>query len=254
MKVDANMGLQVQAKNNQVTGEIKHAVSDSKKSNQVQASPPFLQTGPALPDEAYRGKSDNGKLEVITYSSNGKLNIPSRYAEHRELLERVINSTSKLYLHDTPAAADRIAEEYEKTSADINRQVPGLNNRHWGFSIDSSGSLVATGNLTQQQKQVVEKTLNANEELVKAAQDFKSHFLEGLEIERGKVGTSQYWGKYDVTEESFADIIDFKEMVTQSINDNAERERTGYILDKYTWTLNIADQFSARAEANFAKS
>ncbi|KNC67438.1 hypothetical protein [Pseudoalteromonas ardens] len=253
MKIDANAGQLLHAKNNQVSDEMRNIAASSNEALTVDPTKQFINSEPTHPAEQLRAISDNGKLTVITYKPNGKLDLPARYEEHRELLERTINSTSKLYLHDTPAAADKIAEEYEKVSADLYEQHPQLKNKSWGFSVDDSGKLVATGHLSQADKQLVEEALNSNDKLVSAAQEFKASFLEGLEIERGSSGKSQYWGKYDVNESNFAEIIDFKEMITQSRNSDIQREQTGYLLNKWEWTINIADQLQAKADPSFAK-
>lgn len=253
MKIDASAGQHLHAKNNQVNDETRVTASSSKKTFSVDSATQFTNTEPTRSAEELRAKSDDGKLTVITYTSNGKLDLPARFEEHRDLIERVANSTSKLYLHDTPAAADRVAEEYEKVSAGLYEQHPQLKNKSWGFSVDDTGKLVATGHLSQADKKLVEGVLNSNDKLVSAAQDFKANFLEGLEIERGSSGTSQYWGKYDVNEDNFAELIDFKEMITQSSNNEIQREKTGYLLNKWDWTFNISDQLSARAAPVFTK-
>ncbi|RJE76574.1 hypothetical protein BGP78_11310 [Pseudoalteromonas sp. MSK9-3] len=253
MKIDASAGLLLHAKNNQVTDRIKNVGSSSKEALAVDPATQFISSEPTLPTEQMRAKSDNGKLTVINYKSNGKLDLPARFEAHRELIERVASSTSTLYLHDTPAAANKVAEEYDKTSTDLYVQNPELQNKNWGFSIDGSGKLIATGHLNQADKQLVEEALNGNDKLVSAAKDFKNKFLEGLEIERGSSGTSQYWGKYDVNEGNFAEIIDFKEMITQSRNNDKQREATGYLLNKREWTINIADQLKTSAEPSFTK-
>ncbi|QTL37952.1 hypothetical protein [Pseudoalteromonas viridis] len=253
MKINANAGQHLHAKNNQVSDEMKTVASNSKEAFKVDPTKQFINSEPTHPAEQTQAKSDNGKLTVITYKANGKLDLPARYEEHRALIERVVNSTSKLYLHDTPAAADKITEEYDKISAYLYAHNPRLRHKSWGFSVDDSGKLVATGHLNQADKQLVEDVLNSNDELVSAARDFKASFLEGLEIERGSEGKSQYWGKYDVNEDNFAEIIDFKEMVAQSRNSELQREKTGYFLNKWEWTINIADQLQARADPAFAK-
>ncbi|KZN50881.1 hypothetical protein [Pseudoalteromonas luteoviolacea] len=253
MKINASAGPLLHAKNNQVSDEMRNIAPSSQEGLKVDPTKQFINSEPTHPAEQMRAKSDNGKLTVITYKANGRLDLPARYEEHRGILESAIISTSKLYLHETPAAANRIAEEYEKVSADLYEQNPRLKNKSWGFTVDETGKLVATGHLNQADKQLVEEALNSNEELVSAAKDFKTSFLEGLEIERGSAGTSQYWGKYDVNEGNFAQIIDFKEMIEQGSNDEIEREKRGYLLNKWEWTINISDQLQARAEPTFAK-
>ncbi|WP_046005150.1 hypothetical protein [Pseudoalteromonas rubra] len=253
MKIDANAGQHLHARNNQVSDEMKTVASNGKEAFKVDPTKQFINSEPTHPAEQTQAKSDNGKLTVITYKANGKLDLPPRYEEHRGILESAIISTSKLYLHETPAAANRIAEEYEKVSADLYEQNPQLKNKSWGFSVDDTGKLIATGHLNQADKQLVEEALNSNDELVSAARDFKASFLEGLEIERGSAGISQYWGKYDVNEDNFAEIIDFKEMIEQGSNNEIEREKRGYLLNKWEWTINIADQLQAKAQPTFAK-
>ncbi|MCF2906963.1 hypothetical protein L1285_01220 [Pseudoalteromonas sp. DL2-H2.2] len=253
MKINPSVGQHLQARNNQVSDEVKTVASNGKEAFKIDPTKQFINSEPTHPAEQTQAKSDHGKLTEITYKANGKLDLPPRYEKHRDLLESAIISTSKLYLHETPAAANRIAEEYEKVSADLYAQNPRLRHKSWGFSVDDTGKLVATGHLSQADKQLVEEALNSNDELVSAAKDFKANFLEGLEIERGSSGTSQYWGKYDVNEGNFAEIIDFKEMIEQGSNNEIEREKRGYLLNKWEWTINIADQLQARAEPAFAK-
>lgn len=253
MKVGTNAGSLLHSRNNPLLDDIKANVPSTQELNSTQQ----LRSATSQnmhSKEAFRATSDDGKLEVLTYTSNGKLNLPSRYEEHRELIERVANSTSKLYLHDTPAAAEEIANEYDNVMAQITKQHPELQESNWGFSINSLGKLVTTGNLSEQQRQAVEETLNSNDELVRAAQNFKTSFLEGLEAERGQSGASQYWGKYNVNDENFSQVIDFKEMITQSLNDNKNRESTGYMINKAQWTLNISEQLRTNADPIFEES
>ncbi|MCF6439510.1 hypothetical protein L1077_08730 [Pseudoalteromonas luteoviolacea] len=254
MKINAGVGALINARNTAIDKTLQNTSQSSEKI--TEQDPQIILKNSSLINseaEALRGKSDNGKLVTLTYTRSGRLDLPKRYEEHRELIERVANSTSKLYLHDTPAAADRMAEQYESILASLREEIPQLDHLSWGFSIDTSGKLITTGHLNQTQKEIIEEALNSNEKLVNAAQDFKSHFLEGLQIERGSVGTSQYREKYDVNEENFADIIDFKEMFEQSWSSEEHREAYGYLINKWEWTGNITDQLRARAEPKFAK-
>ncbi|KZN61943.1 hypothetical protein N473_20590 [Pseudoalteromonas luteoviolacea CPMOR-1] len=247
MKIDANAGVLLHA-NKSTADQIKNVISESKNVQHVDSTSSPLHSQPARPAEEMRAKSDNGKLETIMYTKSGRLDLPARYEQHRELIERVANSTSKLYLHDTPEAANRMAEQYKSISSTIYELAPELKNKSWGFSIDTAGQLVATGHLNQKQKRIIEDSLNSNTKLVEAAQDFKAHFIKGIEIERGSAGTSQYWGKYDVNNDNFADIFNFKEMLDYSLNSAEEVKFSGYALNKWDWTMNVSDQLKEKAE------
>ncbi|MBD1581229.1 hypothetical protein [Pseudoalteromonas sp. S16_S37] len=250
MKISSNQGAMQYASNQAPSEHVNNASSNKTPKTSQDSS--TLNT--VLADDIFTpSNTDFSEYEKANYTSDGRLNLPPAFESHRGAIEAIFTSMDKLY-SDTPKAAQRMFHAYSGMEEQILRESSELSHKDWGFSVNEQGVLVATGRLSDAQRDVIETKLNSNDSLVKAAQDFKAHFIEGLEIQRGDLGKSQYWGKYDVNNENFADIIDFKSMMSLIANSN-ESKTGGFewrAKSQYAWEQGMVAQLKAKAEPKFS--
>ncbi|QTL35677.1 hypothetical protein [Pseudoalteromonas viridis] len=249
MKVSNNQGA-IQYASNQTAP----ALQDNKALHQDATKSQDEALNTVLADDIFtRSNADFSDYEKANYTPDGRLNLPPAFESHRGTIEAIFTSMDKLY-SDTPKAAQRMFQAYSGLEEKILSESPELRHKDWGFSVNDQGVLVATGQLSDAQRDAIETNLNSNDSLVKAAQDFKAHFIEGLEIQRGDSGKSQYWGKYDVNNENFSDIIDFKSMMNQIAS--ANESKTGGFewrsKSQYAWEQGMVAQLKAKAEPKFS--
>ena len=103
---------------------------------------------------------------------------------------------------------------------------------------NQSGTLEATGSITDLEKEYLEEKLNGSEELVSAIKDFKSNYLKYI------VPESRY-GRYDVTNDNFADVFDFREMLESSRSNDDFKRTWEYETNWLKLTDNILSQLNA---------
>ncbi|MCF6438638.1 hypothetical protein L1077_04245 [Pseudoalteromonas luteoviolacea] len=249
MKIGSNQGA-MQYTSNQTLSEIL----GNKAPHQGVAKSADDTLSKKLANDIFTPSStDFSEYEKVNYTPDGRLNLPPDFESHRGVIEAIFTSMDKLY-SDAPKAAQRMFQAFSGLEDKILRGSPELSHKDWGFSVNEQGVLVATGQLSKAQRDVIETHLNSNNSLVKAAQDFKAHFIEGLEMQRGDSGKSQYWGRYDVNNENFADIIDFKSMMNQIAN--ANESKTGGFewrsKSQYAWEQGMVAQLQAKAVSKFS--
>jgi hypothetical protein len=125
--------------------------------------------------------------------------------------------------------------------SELNEQQPQLANKDWGISITETGELQVTGSLTEDERTLVEQTLNSNDEFVTAANEFKSSYLKYIDMEvRG-------WARYDVNEENFSQVFDLKDMLDNSKANDEFKNVWGYESNWMSLHDNIAAQLSSKA-------
>ena len=160
-----------------------------------------------------------------------------------EALDDIALATVHLY---TPGgklsqSVERMTKQYEDIMSELNEQQPQLANKNWGISITESGELQATGSLTEDERTLVEQTLNSNDEFVAAANDFKSSYLKYIDMEvRG-------WARYDVNEENFSQVFDLKDMLDNSKANDEFKSAWGYKSNWMSLHDNISAQLSSKA-------
>ncbi|MCF7517706.1 hypothetical protein [Pseudoalteromonas sp. L21] len=148
----------------------------------------------------------------------------------------------ELYLPggSVPQAVEKMLSPYDRLMSDISQQQPALADKDWGIAINQSGKLEATGALTDNEKEFLETKLNNTEALASAINEFKSSYLKNIVFE------NKGWGRFNVTEENFADVFDFKEMLEASRSDEGFNKTWGY---KTSW-LKLYDNVSAQLSMN----
>ncbi|MBQ4852881.1 hypothetical protein [Pseudoalteromonas sp. MMG012] len=160
-----------------------------------------------------------------------------------EALDDIALATVHLYTPggDLSQSVERMTKQYENVISELNEQQPQLTNKDWGISITESGELQVTGSLTEDERTLVEQTLNGNDEFVAAANEFKSSYLKYIDMEvRG-------WAKYDVNEENFSQVFDLKDMLGSSKADDEFKSAWGYESNWMQLHDNISAQLNSKA-------
>lgn len=150
-------------------------------------------------------------------------------------------------------SADSMSKEYDKTLSDIATERPELTENEWGFSVNEQGELKVTGNISAEDITYLEGKLNSNKSLVNLANEVKANFLQYTQMERDdNGGTSKLWGKYDVTSENFADIIDFKALMDGPRETQQTTLALGRQLTGHGFIQNIAEQLGQNATVRYS--
>ncbi|MCF6438424.1 hypothetical protein L1077_03135 [Pseudoalteromonas luteoviolacea] len=160
-----------------------------------------------------------------------------------EALDGIALATVHLYTPsgDLSQSVEQMTKQYKSIMSELNEQQPQLANKDWGISIAESGELQVTGSLTEDERTLVEQTLNNNDEFVAAANEFKSSYLKNIDMEvRG-------WARYDVNEENFSQIFDLKDMLDSSKADGEFKSAWGYESNWMKLHDNISSQLSSKA-------
>lgn len=152
-------------------------------------------------------------------------------------------ATGELYMPggSVPKAVEKMLSPYDALLSDINNQATSLTYKNWGISINQSGTLEATGSITDLEKEYLEEKLNGSEELVSAIKDFKSNYLKYIGPE------SRGYGRYDVTNDNFADVFDFREMLESSRSNDDFKRTWEYETNWLKLTDNILSQLKRSA-------
>ena len=123
--------------------------------------------------------------------------------------------------------------------AELAIESPELAEKSFAISINKQGELEASGkSLNNVEKSQLNAKLNENEKFVKLAQDFKDNFLEHVHL------TPQDWGKYDISDENFAEVFDFKSLL-ESVKDDTSLSNEGGLLPQYMG--NVSSQLKRNA-------
>jgi hypothetical protein len=165
----------------------------------------------------------------------------------QEMADRTAKATGLLQAVVLPKTAEKMFSAYEQVEKEITQIAPELADKAWGFSVAEDGRLTVSGDLTDEQKQLLETKLNENAELVNLAQSFKDTYLQGTSLLRDANGHSQGWGKYDVNQQNFAEIIDFKALFDASKHENGVPAVGGGKINQFTFSDTIYQQIKRGA-------
>ncbi|MCF2908421.1 hypothetical protein L1285_08805 [Pseudoalteromonas sp. DL2-H2.2] len=229
------------------------------------AQPQLQPSGPAAPKTPPK-ETVNATLAPDVYHRSGEQDQTPTYSRPvvigegqvlletaEETLKRVGEAHSQLYAgSDMFHAANKMVEHYDDFMGMLELTDPMLAEKNWRFSVDEQGLMKVSGDLSEDEITTLETKLNNNQELVKYANEVKEAFLKYTEMERGPSGTSSYWGKYDVNEENFADIIDMKSLMEERVESKAYKVTAGINLSVLDFVDNVAEQLKSKAEVAFA--
>jgi hypothetical protein len=164
-----------------------------------------------------------------------------------ELLDKMTNIIS---FGELPSKLNQLRPKYENFMNEIEASSPSLAKKEWGFSVDNNDKLVVSGNITEDEKNYLESKLNADEDIVNLVKELPDILIKGQEYDRGYDGKGKYWGKYDVTQENFKDIVDIKGLLDSSYGPNAKAFDDGF--DVMSYQNDLRNQLASKAEAKYA--
>lgn len=186
------------------------------------------------------------KEPVPTYNKSMTIttnNVAYTREDEEKSLDNSVLSLGHLYAPggDVPRAVETMLSPYDAVMAELASEQPALANKGWGISINQSNELEVTGSLSNDEKALIAEKLNSNEELVTAANDFKSSYLKYIDMEvRG-------WADYDVNEDNFAEVFNFKDMLESSRSDEDFNKHWDYETNWLKLTGNISAQLRSKA-------
>ena len=176
--------------------------------------------------------------------------ITNNVISTREAEEKALNNirlaTVNLYMPggEVANAVEKMFAQYDDIMAEIVSEQPSLANKDWGLSIkqsnSQSGELEVTGSISDKEKSLISEKLNDNGDFVAAANEFKSSFLEHIDL--GVRG----WSSYDVNEDNFSKIFDLKEILDNS--QGGESFKQAWNKD-FSW-LELNDNISSQLRRN----
>ncbi|NMM40848.1 hypothetical protein [Pseudoalteromonas arctica] len=205
MKVNSNdTNLASQFISNSSEVKINKPVNGKEQLNsemQRLAKDTYHKEQPKEPDSTYNKPMSIKTNHVLT----------SRAAEEKALTN-IWHATVNLYMPggEVSKSVEKMFNQYNSIMADIIAEEPSLASTDWGISINKSGELEVTGTLSDTDKMLISDKLNSNDDFVNAANEFKSSFLEHIDL--GVRG----WSSYDVNEDNFSKIFDLKEILDNS--------------------------------------
>lgn len=164
-----------------------------------------------------------------------------------ELLDKMVNTID---FGELPEKLSQLRPKYEKFMDDLQVSAPSLAQKKWGFSVDNNDKLVVSGTVTEDEKAYLEAKLNANEDIVNLAKELPDILIKGQEYDRGYDGKGKYWGKYDVTQENFKDIVDVKALLDNSYGFGAKAFDNGFNIFSYQDSLR--SQLASKADVKYA--
>jgi hypothetical protein len=224
----------VAAAGSQATQETKVAPSTAPTS----AAPPAAIYHPSSSESA-SGLSGPGDINV--YSWDPKLD------ENR----RMLFETLQLWLHGLPAVSAGLHSAFETATATLS---PELLEKDWGFSVSNGQLVILKGRdpLSDEERAALKLALA---ELTPAANAVAETTVRMIELERGTDGFSNGIGRFDVSTQNFADIVDLRKyLLAQGHNGKYNQARDPADLQSvYGWGgWAIMDQIEAKAAVRFA--
>ncbi|TQF67596.1 hypothetical protein [Pseudoalteromonas luteoviolacea] len=244
MKVNANPSALGTAPADNTQVKLAKSGSETALSNTLSTLEP----------DVYHGSS--GNEEPATYERPFNIGESVKQIETvEETMDRIFEASSELYLEGAMYnAAESMTAEYDNFMSDLSKSNPDLAAKDWGFSVDANGEIAVSGQLSDEEAELLTAKLNSNEDLVRYANEIKDNFLKFTALERGPEGqgTSKYWGKYDVTNENFGDIINMRELVEQGRYRDSGNVITGNQLNSYNFVENMGEQLKSNAQVTYA--
>lgn len=177
------------------------------------------------------------KMVITTETKKAGINYGETLEEANK---RFATMAENIYIGTVPDITRKMVEPYEQFMSELANETPELAEKSFGVSINAKGELEASGDhLSADEKSLLNTKLNEDEKFVKLAQSFKDNFLEYVHLD------SQAWGKYDITEDNFAEVFDFKSLLG-SVKDDILLSNEGGLLPQYM--SNMSSQMKRNAE------
>ena len=189
-------------------------------------------------------------IPSVTYDK--PLTVTERDPAANLLLDKMVNTIDSG--GELPTKLASIKPIYEKMMGEIASEQPSLANKDWGFSIDENDKLVVSGDITEDEKAYLEEKLNGNDDIVRLTKDIPEIFMKGQEYDRGYFENEQgrFWGKYDVTQENFKDIVDIKALLESGNGPMAQATWNDF--DGFAYMNELESQLARNADIIPSKS
>lgn len=169
---------------------------------------------------------------------------------HSKMSQREsITKTTETIYNEIPAQLSFIRPEFKEIKNEIESEAPILKSKDWGYSVDETGKLIALGDISEDERSLIEDKLNQDGQFVRANQGIAELVTKGVEYDRAYALRSKYWGKYEVTQDNFKDIIDMKSLL-QSTETPASDVYINKV-DLHSYSQNLAAQLAKRAEVKY---
>jgi hypothetical protein len=204
------------------------------------ASTPAAIYHPSAPDSA---STLSGPGDINVYSWDPKLD------ENR----RMRLETLRLWLHELPAVSVGLHSAYETATATLS---PELSKKDWGFSVSNGELVILKGrdSLSDEELATLKLALAA---VTPAANGVADTAIRMIELDRGTNGVSNSIGRFDVSTQNFADIVDLRKYLLAHGPDgkyNQARDPSDLQSVYGTGGWAIMDQVAANAAVRFSLS
>lgn len=155
-----------------------------------------------------------------------------------------------LWIHGLPDASAGLRNSYDTATAALS---PELLQKDWGFSVSNGQLVVLEGSdpLSDQELTTLRQVLT---ELTPAANVVAETTVRMIELDRGTNGVSNGIGRFDVSTQNFADVVDLRKyLLTHGPSGKYNQARDPSDLRSVYGTGGwaIMDQIEVNAEARF---
>lgn len=122
----------------------------------------------------------------------------------------------EIFIRKLPKATEQAQESMNRIKQEVNQSVPALKYKQWDFSLNQDSSIKIIGNeLTQDEKSSLKDILDRSD-FIENLKTIKGLMLDSLMHDRGPDLYSKGFGKYDLNEQNFSNIMRFKEYLDNS--------------------------------------
>ena len=185
-----------------------------------------------------------------TPQSQSTYDRPLSITAHKSESELLVKMEQTIDFGELPKKLNQLRPKYESFMNELELSSPSLAKKDWFFSVDSNDKLVVSGNINDDEKNYLEEKLNADKGIVNLAKELPDILIKGQEYDRGYDGKGKYWGKYDVTQENFKDIVDIKGLLDSSYGPNAKAFDGGF--DVMSYQNDLRNQLASKAEVKYS--
>lgn len=183
-------------------------------------------------------------------SGPGDIKVYSRDLKFDENRQMLLESM-QLWLHGLPAVSAGLRSAYDTATATLS---PELLEKDWGFSV-ANGQLVVLKGSDPLSDGELATLKHALAELAPAANAVAETTIRMLALDRGTDGVSNGIGRFDVSAQNFADIVDLrKHLLDHGPNGKYNNARNPSDLESVYGTAGwaIMDQIIANAAERFS--
>lgn len=189
---------------------VQHVSPTSSESSLVQAK--------AKPSRAEPSQSELDSTQKTTESSVSRT-LTRGVQPSKEEFIRSKERSMDILISELPKKVDDVSKRFASLEKEIYEKVDISVDDEWDFSLDENGSpVILSDDLDYEQKSQI-KIIISISGLIEDFKELQSLMIEALESDRTSALYSNGIGKYDLTEENFSDVINFREFMSDAQND-----------------------------------